>query len=165
MQRCCNNQYLLSAGNWTSQNHVSSVHSEPSWWTQKSVFGARMISAVTLPDRKCLLVVIFVYRRSSVQAKGQRAGRCWQKNSESPITLIHAGAAWHPTVFPSGDDGLMCASPFFLEDLPVFQQLKMTGEGKMRLCVRFLCVCVGFCKLLTIWNVLLVCFIVLLAIW
>lgn len=45
---------------------------------------------------------------------------------------MHAGAAWHPgpAAFLSGDDGLMCTSPFHLEDLQTFQLLKMTGEGK-----------------------------------
>lgn len=132
--------------------------------TQKSVFGVHMISAVTLPNGSALEVFTGRDLRSSPSLDGplckpRDSGRVdvgsalTRKNNESPITLIHAGAAWYPSpaAFPSGDDGLMCASPFHLEDLPTFQLLKMRGKAceRGRLCaLTFVCMC--YCNLLTI---------------
>ncbi len=100
-----------------------------------------MISAVTLPNGSALEVFAGRDLQNFPSLDGplckprdsERAdvgSALTQKNNK--ITFIHAGVAWHPSpaAFPSGDDGLMCANPFHLEDLPMFQLLKLTGEGK-----------------------------------
>lgn len=111
--------------------------------TQKSVFDVHMISAVAVPNVSTLEVFTgsdlgCAPSPDGPQCKQRDSGQAdvgsalMRKNRESLITHIHAGAAWHPSpaAFPSGDDGLMCTSLFLLEDVPVFQLLKMTGEEK-----------------------------------
>lgn len=107
MQRCCNNQYLLFAHNWTSQSHVLSCwpvhfgHHRNARRTQKSVFAVHMISAVTLPNGSALEVFTGRDLQCSPSLDGplckpldsERAdvgSALMQKNNESPITFIHA---------------------------------------------------------------------------
>lgn len=124
-----------------------------------------MISADALPNGSTLEVFTDSDLGSAPSPDGPRckqrdSGKAdvgsalMRKNRESQITHIHAGAAWHlsPAAFPSGDDGLMCGSRFLLEDVPMFQLLKMTGEEKSAReggCV--------FCLLSVLYVLLLTC--------
>lgn len=90
MQRCCNDQYLLFARNWTSQSHVLSCWPRSFWRSLQCTVETKISFRCTY-DKCChfakwlcirnvywqRLAKLSISRRSSVQAVGQRAGRCW----------------------------------------------------------------------------------------
>lgn len=90
MQRCCNDQYLLFARNWTSQSHVLSCW-PCSFWPSSQCTADTKFSLQCTYDKRChcakwlcirnvywqRFARLSIFRLSSVQAVGQRAGRCW----------------------------------------------------------------------------------------
>ncbi len=90
MQRCCNNQYLLFARNWTSQSHVLSCWPR-SFWPSSQCTADTKVSFRHTYDKCChfakwlcirsvcwqRFAKLSISRWSFVQATGQRAGRCW----------------------------------------------------------------------------------------
>lgn len=165
MQRCCNNQYLLFAGNWTSQNHVLS-HWPRSFQPSSRCMVDTKVSFRCTYDECChsakWLCIRSVYWQRFAKLSvlcAKQAGRSWlgadaEKQRESDkVHACRRGLTSESSCIYIRRWWLDVRQSFSSGRLVNISTAKIDRRGKacerVRLCALSF-VCMYYCKLLTI---------------